>query len=374
MASNDYEAARLENIKRNKALLASLDIATISGKPARPPPAKKRKIDSTASRISARIASGPLRTYNERALARTVPRTVSLPRDPRRRPQSARRNPTRARSARRGEGTYLEDSSDDFIGDQRDREVRDREPRRSSGRKVKRDWQVKEEESSDELSGDQDQDASVSHPSVQIIVAGWTAWKPSTAPPRRNPATNAFEFDDYPDFRPNKSPAEVLREGAFGGGYYRPITSQSLGVEVSGDWRDDLPGDWVEGLAADAFLTQEVYDADINKFKVRCGQTIEEWEAAGWIAYEFDVRGWFQWFVRFFRGRRCGDDERQVSRWRKCVGKTGRWRRMLLKKYGALGVRTVWDDGEDEDQVQVSPVMHQTYEVRQDTLDEYWAS
>ena len=77
-------------------------------------------------------------------------------------------------------------------------------------------------------------------------------------------------------------------------------------------------------------------------------------------------------------GRRCEDDERQVGRWRKCVGETGRWRRMLLKKYEAARVREVWDDGEEEGK-EVSPVVHQTchhwaFEVRQGVLDEYWRS
>lgn len=94
---------------------------------------------------------------------------------------------------------------------------------------------------------------------------------------------------------------------------------------------------------------------DVNKFHVACGQSIEEWEAAGWINHKYDVRGWFQWYTRFFQGRRCEDDQRQVSRWRKSVGPTGRWRRMLLKKNVALGVRDVFDDGADEDTPQVSP-------------------
>lgn len=127
------------------------------------------------------------------------------------------------------------------------------------------------------------------------------------------------------------------------------------------------------------YLTSSTYDPEVNKFGVACGQSIEAWEASGWIKHEFDVRGWMQWYVRFFRGRRCEDDERQVSRWKKCVGETGRWRRMLLKKYGQMGVRTVWDDGEEEEGREVSPVMHQTclhwaFEVRQEVLDEYWAN
>merc|ERR1712225_89441 len=59
------------------------------------------------------------------------------------------------------------------------------------------------------------------------------------------------------------------------------------------------------------------------------------------------------------------------------VSATGRWRRMLLKKYVSAGVRDVFDDGEEEEQVEVSPVMHQTchhwaFCVTQEVLDEYW--
>ena len=80
-------------------------------------------------------------------------------------------------------------------------------------------------------------------------------------------------------------------------------------------------------------------------------------------------------------GRRCEDDDRQVSRWAKCVGLKGRWRSLLLKKYLQMGVREVWDDGEEVDEEgrgkEVSPVMHQTcfqwgWEVRQEELDELW--
>lgn len=145
---------------------------------------------------------------------------------------------------------------------------------------------------------------------------------------------------------------------------------------VEDDWKE-LPEEWIEDLDPNMYLMNPSYDQSVNKFGVACGQSIEEWEAAGWIAHEYDVRGWFQWYCRFFQGRRCEDDERQISRWRKCVGETGRWRRILLKKYLAMGVREVFDDGEDEDVREVSPVIHQTchhwaYEVRQDDLDRAW--
>jgi hypothetical protein len=211
---------------------------------------------------------------------------------------------------------------------------------------------------------------------VDAMRAGWTSWTPSAALPTRSDTWNTFHFEDHPTFTPNKSPAEVMREGCFGGSYFRPLRSRKLGVLIEDDWRE-LPSEWIEGLDPAIFLINPEYTPSVNKFGVACGQSIEEWEAAGWIAHDYDVRGWFQWYCRFFQGRRCEDDERQISRWRKCVGETGRWRRMLLKKYMQMGVREVFDDGEEEDSREVSPVMHQTchhwaYEVRQEDLDQAW--
>ncbi|KAJ4005013.1 hypothetical protein NW752_011526 [Fusarium irregulare] len=211
---------------------------------------------------------------------------------------------------------------------------------------------------------------------VEAIIAGWTAWEPEGDDPVRD-ANGTIRFESHPDFRPNKSPEEIIREGSFGGSYWRPLRSKRLGITVQDDWKE-LPASWTAGLDVDTYLTNTTYDPEINKYGVQCGQSIEEWEAAGWIAHEYDVRGWFQWYCRFWMGRRCADDERQISRWKKCVGETGRWRRILLKKYVALGIRSVFaDDGEDEDAPDVSPVVHQTchhwaYEVRQDALDRFW--
>ncbi|KYG45208.1 hypothetical protein M433DRAFT_144196 [Acidomyces richmondensis BFW] len=211
---------------------------------------------------------------------------------------------------------------------------------------------------------------------VESIRAGWTAWVSTSLTPARD-QRGTFHFEDYPDFTPNKSPEEILKEGCFGGSYYRPLRSKKLGIVIEEDWKE-LPVDWIAGLKVEKYLTSASYDPDVNKFKVSCGQSIEEWEAAGWIRHEYDVRGWFQWYTRFFRGRRCEDDARQVSRWKKCVGDTGRWRRLLLKKYVQMGVREVFDDGDEEGGREVSPVIHQTchhwaFEVRQGDLDAFWA-
>jgi hypothetical protein len=211
---------------------------------------------------------------------------------------------------------------------------------------------------------------------VESFRSRWTNWECSAPPPVRDDL-GTFHFESHPAFLSNKSPEEVLREGCFGGSYFRPLRSQKLGITIADDHKE-LPPSWISGLDVSRYLTSQTYNPDVNKFKVACGQSIEEWEAAGWINHDYDVRGWFQWYTRFFQGRRCEDDDRQVSRWRKCVGDTGRWRRMLLKKYVALGVREVFDDGGDEDTPEVSPVMHQTchhwaFEVRQNVLDDFWS-
>lgn len=210
---------------------------------------------------------------------------------------------------------------------------------------------------------------------IENLRVDWTNWKPAASPPTRD-EDSTFHFDSHPDFTPNKSPEEMLREGCFGGSYFRPLYSRRLGITVMDDYKE-LPPAWLDGLDIEKFVTSPEYDPDVNKFKVSCGQSIEEWEAAGWINHTYDVRGWFQWYCRFFMGRRCEDDDRQVGRWKRCVGEKGRWRRLLLKKYITLGIKEVFDDGEEEEQSEVSPVMHQTcfhwaLEIRQTILDRHW--
>ncbi|KAK5710476.1 hypothetical protein LTR17_018832 [Elasticomyces elasticus] len=322
---NDYETRRLDKIKANQALLAELDINPVIPKSSRnsdskPPAAKRRKLldQASPSRTSARIAAVEVKpTYHDEPNFKAV----TLPRSTSRKTKTGKQQ----------------------LGSRQD----DTEP----------------------LVPVQD---------VESIRAGWTAWKPVGKAPTRDETTKCFHFADYPIFTPNKSPAEMLREGCFGGSYYRPLRSRKLGITVEDDWKE-LPAEWIEGLDVSRFLISPDYDPDINKYKRSCGQSIEEWEAAGWISHAHDVRGWFQWYIRYFQGRRCDDDERQVSRWNKCVGETGRWRRILLKNYVKQGVREVFDDGADEDAPEVSPVVHQTchhwaFEVRQTHLDEMWAA
>ena len=318
----EVEAQRLENLKYKAKLLSDLNlqsdpiVKSIKRDPHTKQATKKRRLDfeDTPIRTSARIASS------------------SKP-------------------------SYIEPPDEKFT----------RVERKVSTKKGRKSEKAQEEP-------DTDQRTLIPAKDAEDIRAGWTKWKVTAEPPTREEA-GTFHFEDFPSFTPNKSPEEMIREGCFGGSYFRPLKSRKLGILIKDDWQE-LPEEWYLGLDVNKYVASPRYDPDVNKFKVACGQSIEEWEANGWIAYEHDIRGWFQWYCRFFMGRRCEDDGRQVSRWKKCVGGTGRWRRMLLKKYLQMGVRDVFDDGEEEDK-EVSPVMHQTchhwaYQVQQMDLDAAW--
>lgn len=172
----------------------------------------------------------------------------------------------------------------------------------------------------------------------------------STKVPRRN-KKKELVFPDQPEFTPNLTPKEILQFGSFGGTYFRPIyssiTKKKYGPEV---W-EELPEDWLEDLDVGRQVASPVYDAAENKYKVKCGASLEDWEKAGWMR-EQDPYGWFQWYCRFYQGRRSEDDERQVGRWARCTGSRGRWRNNLISKVVRAGAS--FDD------FKVSPAVRQT--------------
>ena len=99
-------------------------------------------------------------------------------------------------------------------------------------------------------------------------------------------------------FRPELTPKELLRLGVFGGKYMT-------------DCAAEFPEDWFEK----AKLSPERHDPKLNCFGVNASQPLAVWRAKGWI-YPEDPRGWFQWYCRYYLGRRGPDDERQIKRWR----------------------------------------------------------
>ncbi|KAJ1196518.1 hypothetical protein NDU88_000388 [Pleurodeles waltl] len=157
-------------------------------------------------------------------------------------------------------------------------------------------------------------------------------------------------FEDFSNFRPNMTPKEVLQAGSFGGTYFRPIYSGVTKQNYKDVWRE-LPKDWLEGLDIPKQVASAVYREDLNTYKVKCGGSLDMWESHGWITPQ-DPYGWFQWFCRFYQGRRTLDDQRQIGRWDRCTGKTGRWRGNLISK--------IVQSGCAYDNKTVSPVVRQT--------------
>jgi hypothetical protein len=104
-----------------------------------------------------------------------------------------------------------------------------------------------------------------------------------------------------PDFKPELSPKEMLRLGVFGGKYMT-------------DCQKEFPKNWFDR----AKLSSEKSDANLNFFKIKASQSLGVWRAKGWINEEHDPRGWFQWYCRYWRGRRLpAEDTRQISRWKR---------------------------------------------------------
>ena len=101
----------------------------------------------------------------------------------------------------------------------------------------------------------------------------------------------------HPDFHPELTPRKMLELGVFGGKYMT-------------DCRAEFPASWF----ARARLCPAWRDPALNCFGVNASQSLAVWRRHGWI-HPQDPRGWFQWYCRYYTGRRTADDERQIRRW-----------------------------------------------------------
>ena len=175
-------------------------------------------------------------------------------------------------------------------------------------------------------------------------------------------------FKDFPDFKPNLTPHQVLKLGSFGGTYFRPIYSSVTKKHYkSHDVIKEYPKSWFKGIDIEKMVISPKYDKKVNKYKVKCGSSLESWESSGWIDKQ-DPYGWFQWYTRYCTGRRTNDDERQIGRWLKLAGPKGRFRRTLMNKI--IKKNTTHND------FTVSPVIRQVllhwgYQLTKKDLDTY---
>ena len=101
-----------------------------------------------------------------------------------------------------------------------------------------------------------------------------------------------------PGFTPELTPKQMLALGVFGGKYMT-------------DCGDEFPASWFTRVK----LCAERHDPRLNYFGVNASQSLAQWRRNGWIHAQ-DPRGWFQWYCRYYMGRRTPDDARQIRRWR----------------------------------------------------------
>lgn len=147
-------------------------------------------------------------------------------------------------------------------------------------------------------------------------------------------------FKDFPNFTPNLTPKEIIQAGSFGGTYFRPILSGITGKYYKDQWKE-FPEDWFEGIDIEKQITSSIIQKNVNKYNVKMGGNLDMWESSGWIT-NIDPYGWFQWYCRFYLGRRTSDDERQINRWLKTCGSTGRFRITLIRNI--IKTKTKYDD------------------------------
>ena len=154
-------------------------------------------------------------------------------------------------------------------------------------------------------------------------------------------AKGELHFTDYDDFRPNLTPAEVLNLGSFGGTYFRKIYSSITEKNyTASEAIAEYPSSWFENMSEKDIktkVTSSTYNKSINTYDIKCGQSLDAWESSGWIT-EADPYGWFQWYCRFYLGRRCSDDERQIARGKGVFSNKGRWRNNLINKVINQGI------------------------------------
>ena len=103
-----------------------------------------------------------------------------------------------------------------------------------------------------------------------------------------------------PEFNPELTPKQMLAFGVFGGHYMTDCTKE-------------FPASW---FTRAKFNTKK-HDDSLNYFQQHASQPLGTWKEKGWINEEHDPRGWFQWYCRYYMGRRLPEeDARQIKRWK----------------------------------------------------------
>tara|TARA_B110000977_G_scaffold84695_1_gene113090 strand:- start:4592 stop:5182 length:591 start_codon:yes stop_codon:yes gene_type:complete len=116
-----------------------------------------------------------------------------------------------------------------------------------------------------------------------------------------------FGKNFHEGFNPAFTPVEILLMGAFEGKYLN-------------DCYKEFPKQWyTEALKANK-LSPTKANPLLNCFRIKSRQSLKIWQSKGWTklhSKDKDIRGWFQWYCRYYIGRRVPEvDIIQIKRWR----------------------------------------------------------
>ena len=116
------------------------------------------------------------------------------------------------------------------------------------------------------------------------------------------------------EFHPNISSIDVIKKGAFGGTNFRNIYSNITDKFYKNSWKEIKELKNIDKK----YYCFDFYDVKLNYYGVEVATSLRFGEGKGRINKR-DHYGWFQWYFRYWKGRRSKDDKRQINRWKKIV-------------------------------------------------------
>ena len=161
------------------------------------------------------------------------------------------------------------------------------------------------------------------------------------------------------NFSPNKTAIKVIKEGTFGGTYFRDSY-----YGINKNWYKNSWKEFVQLRNIDAkFYASDYYDVNVNKYGVKCGTSLKFWKNKGCIN-KIDPYGWFQWYFRHWLSRRSSDDERQINRLKK-----------IMSRFRGKLVKMIKYTGSKFNDYPISPkirqiLLHWDYELTEDFFNE----
>ena len=139
------------------------------------------------------------------------------------------------------------------------------------------------------------------------------------------------------EYRPNISSVDIIKKGAFGGTYFRDIFSGVNNKWYKNAWKEF---DELKNIGK-KYYCSDFYDVNLNCHGVEVGTSLRFWEEKGWIN-EICPYSWFQWYFRYWKGRRSKDDQRQIGRWKRIVSRfVGILNKMISKGSDSPKIRQI---------------------------------